>query len=57
MCIRDRFGAHAGIPDTINPFFYRGGTSDETYAGVFFFNGSNGNPGLNGTFRLVLALL
>ena len=51
------FVAHAGIPDTINPFFYRGGTSDETYAGVFFFNGSNGNSGTNGSFRLVLAIL
>ena len=50
------FGTYSKFPDTIYPFFYRGGDYDYGYAGVFCFSGSSGLVYSSGSFRVVLAL-
>ena len=48
---------NAYFVNSSNPFFKRGGDSYNTsYAGVFYFNGSNGSSGVNIGFRVCLAV-
>ena len=52
------YGDYSNFPITSNPFFLRGGYYDGgTSAGVFSFNGDNGNGSCYDSFRPVLAAL
>ena len=52
------YGDYSNFPYTSNPFFLRGGYYDGgTSAGVFSFNGDNGNGSCYDSFRPVLAAL
>ena len=49
------FGVNSYFPATSYPFFSRGGYYNSSIAGVFYFEGSNGNDGSSISFRVALA--
>ena len=52
------YSDYSSFPNTSRPFFVRGGYyGDGSYAGVFFFNGNNGDEVSSYSFRVVLSPL